>query len=453
MNDSHALKRIIKREREARKKAEQVIEEKSRELYELNQSLVKLNNSLEEKVQARTQELEKSNQELMVAKEKAMASTKAKSEFLSTMSHEIRTPLNAIVGLTNILRNHELSGKPVELVENIKYSADSLLMLVNDILDLSAIESGRITFEEVNFDLLYLCMRLKHTFKHKAEEKGLRLALTLDDDIPSNVIGDPTKLNQILANLMSNAMKFTEEGKVQLVIELVKLEEDDIVLQFKVKDTGIGIEQDKLDLIFEKFRQAESSTKRKYGGTGLGLAISKELAELQGGSLTATSEPGKGTTFMLELPLKVGEKPKHETVVTSGRKVSPSIAGLRILLAEDIELNQYLMREVMRPWNVKLVIAENGVIVLEELQKATFDILLLDMHMPEMDGIETAENIRAGKVGQENIPIIGLTADVFTDTREAMMKAGVDRFLTKPVNADELLSTLMKIAENLPSGE
>lgn len=447
MSDSDSLKRIIKREREARKQAEQVIEEKSRELYDLNQSLIKLNNSLEEKVQARTQQLEASNQELILAKEKAMASTKAKSEFLSTMSHEIRTPLNAIVGLTNILRQQAVEGKPVELVEIIKYSADSLLMLINDILDLSAIESGKITFEKVNFDLLDLCKRLKHTFKHKAEEKGLRLALTMDDDIPPNVIGDPTKLNQILTNLMSNAMKFTEEGKVQLVIELMSLNEDDMVVQFKVKDTGIGIAQDKLDLVFEKFRQAESSTKRKYGGTGLGLAISKELAELQGGSLTATSEPGVGTTFILELPLKVGEKPKQETVVSSGREVSASLEGLRVLLAEDIELNQYLMREVMRPWNVHLVIAENGLQVLEALEKETFDLLLLDMHMPEMDGIETAESIRAGKVGQNSIPIVGLTADVFTDTREAMMAAGVDRFLTKPLNADELLSALIKMAE------
>ncbi|MCH2198664.1 MAG: ATP-binding protein [Flavobacteriales bacterium] len=438
MSDLESLKNIIRRERQARKNAELIIEEKSRELFALNQELQEINDSLEIKIKERTHEL----QEAMEATE---ASSRAKSEFLSNMSHEIRTPLNAIVGLTEILRMQELPDKGAELVQNVKHSADTLMSLINDILDFSAIESGKISFEETNFDFPYICRRLKETFRHQASEKGLKFVLTIDDDIPQQLIGDPTKLNQVLINLIGNALKFTDVGKIRMDAELIEKTDDTVRIQIEVTDSGVGIPEDRVDSIFQKFEQAESSTKRKFGGTGLGLAITKELIELQGGKIWVESTYGKGSTFGFELGYKIGQGSTITDASSEVINTETDINGLRILLAEDIEMNQYLMKQIFSQWNIVPDIAENGLVVLEKMASAEYDILLLDMHMPEMDGLETATNIRAGKVKQKDIPIVGLTADVFTETRDALLKAGVTSFLTKPINIPQLYKKLKEI--------
>ncbi|WP_306642863.1 ATP-binding protein [Sanyastnella coralliicola] len=438
MSDLESLKNIIRRERQARKNAELIIEEKSRELFTLNQELQEMNDSLEVKIKERTHELEE-------AMEAAEASSRAKSEFLSNMSHEIRTPLNAIVGLTEILRMQELPDKGAELVQNVKHSADTLMSLINDILDFSAIESGKISFEEVNFDFPYICRRLKETFRHQASEKGLKFVLTIDDEIPQHLIGDPTKLNQVLINLIGNALKFTEVGKIRMDAELIEKTEDTVRIQIEVTDSGVGIPEDRVDSIFQKFEQAESSTKRKFGGTGLGLAITKELIELQDGKIWVESTYGKGSTFGFELGYKIGQGTTITDASGEVIETGTDISGLRVLLAEDIEMNQYLMKQIFSQWNLVPDIAENGLVVLEKMANAEYDVLLLDMHMPEMDGIETATHIRAGKVKQKDIHIVGLTADVFTETRDALLKAGVTSFLTKPINIPQLYEKLKEI--------
>lgn len=432
MSELDALKNIIRRERQSRKNAEQIIEEKSRELYALNQELQEINNSLEAKIQERTAELED-------AMERSEAASQAKSKFLSNMSHEIRTPLNAIVGLTDILEMEELPQKGAQLVQNIKHSADTLMSLINDILDFSTIESGKVSFEDVAFDFHYMCRRLKETYRHQAGKKGLKFVLAIDDDIPQFLMGDPTKLNQVLINLIGNAIKFTEAGKIRMDVELIERIQDTVKVQIEVSDSGIGIPEDRLTAIFKKFEQAESSTKRKFGGTGLGLAITKELIELQNGSIWVESTHGIGSTFGFHLTFKAVTNLQEEQY-DSNEEID--ISGLKVLIAEDNKMNQYVMKQVFSKWNLTPDFAWNGKEVLEIMQDASYDLLLLDMHMPEMDGIETATQIRAGKVKQKDIPIIGLTADVFIETRDALLKAGVTHFLTKPIDIPQLLSKL-----------
>ena len=276
-------------------------------------------------------------------------------------------------------------------------------------------------------------------------EKGLKFVLTIDDDIPQQLIGDPTKLNQVLINLIGNALKFTDVGKIRMDAELIEKTDDTVRIQIEVTDSGVGIPEDRVDSIFQKFEQAESSTKRKFGGTGLGLAITKELIELQGGKIWVESTYGKGSTFGFELGYKIGQGSTITDASSEVINTETDINGLRILLAEDIEMNQYLMKQIFSQWNIVPDIAENGLVVLEKMASAEYDVLLLDMHMPEMDGLETATNIRAGKVKQKDIPIVGLTADVFTETRDALLKAGVTSFLTKPINIPQLYKKLKEI--------
>lgn len=445
MAELDALKAALQRERVARKEAERIIEEKSRELYTANEELRKLNESLEDKVRERTAELEATNKDLRLAKEHAEASTRAKSEFLSNMSHEIRTPLNAVLGFTELLELENLPDQARPMLQNIRLSADTLMSLINDILDLSAIESGKVDLERTTFDLTYLCRRIKETVKLKAQEKNIRLQLSLDDELPQFVIGDPTRLNQILLNLMSNAVKFTESGKVRLDVFVAKKNNTLHSIRFEITDTGIGIPADRLDAIFDKFVQAEQSTRRKYGGSGLGLAITKQLIELQGGQLEVKSTVGEGSVFSFTIGYEVDVQ---QGQVDTDVEIHPLPDDLRVLLVEDTLLNQYLIKGVLEKVGVAPVIANNGQEALEYLKENSFDVVLLDLHMPVMDGSETARRIRDGETLQPDIPLIGLTADVFTETRESMLEAGVNDFLTKPVKMRQLIEKLRLVAEN-----
>lgn len=441
MTEAAVLEKILDRERAARREAEKIIEAKSLELYQLNTALKQLNSSLELKVAERTTELER-------AKEQAEASERAKSKFLSHMSHEIRTPLNAIVGLSEILQKQDgLSHKSVEITNNIKRSADMLMSLINDILDMSAIEAGKVILNEVVFEPKEICQNIFDTFMHSAEEKKLNLKLQIDDQVPNFLIGDPLKLSQVLVNLIGNAMKFTEAGFVKLKVTSKELKEGWSELTFEVSDSGIGIPPQRLDQIFNAFEQASRTTSTKYGGTGLGLSITRQLIQLQNGRIEVESSPGQGTTFFFHIPYQISEDERNTSSEGTSESNGTFIENLKVLLAEDMEMNQYLMQELFKLWGGNLTIVENGVEVLEALKHETYDVLLLDMQMPVMDGLETIKAIRASNEPWSKISVIGLTADVLLDSKEELLKAGVDLYMPKPVNSKKLLKALYQLSE------
>lgn len=441
----HAVKRALERERLARKQAEQIIELKSSELFTLNEELRALNGSLEQKIRERTDELELLNTELRKAMVSVQASTLAKSAFLSTVSHEIRTPLNGIIGLTAILDRKINDPELTHIVDNIKFSSDTLLSLINDVLDLSAIESGKLKAARAPFDPGYLSQRICDAFQHLAREKSVELVCIGAAELPSAVLGDAAKVNQILTNLIGNALKFTSRGSVKFTLESNPILLNSIQLLFTIEDTGIGIAPHRLADIFEEFVQAKGSTRDNYGGSGLGLSIVAKLVDLLNGTIDVQSEEGHGSRFSVSLPFEI-----HTTERTSRSSLASdhldTIKGMRVLVAEDLEINQYIVRELMRDWKVELEIANNGQEALDALSRSTFDLVLLDMHMPVLNGLETAQHIRSGAGGQANIPLVGLTADVFDDTRDALTNAGVNEMLTKPFNIQHLMETLVRFA-------
>ena len=432
-----AYKKAFERERQARKQAERITEQKSRELFELNSELKALNEDLELRIQERTSELE-------VARQRAEDNTKAKSEFLSMMSHEMRSPLNVIVGLTELLMQRELEEPEGGYVRNVRFSALQLLNLINDILDLSAIEAGKIVFEKTPFDLVYSAEQVFNTLEQRAMDKGLTWSRSIGDDIPTPLSGDPSKLNQVLINLLDNAIKFTREGRVRMeVSELVDRRTDNEVwVELKVCDTGKGISEENLDRIFSKFEQENNSIRRVHGGSGLGLAISRQLVELQGGTIACTSELGKGTTFTVHMPFDFEARVSVDEESTDWNKLN--LSGLRLLIAEDLEVNRMLLRQMLKNTGMVLFEAENGKEVLNVMKEHTVDMILMDLHMPEMDGIEATKRIRDGQLKgvDSSLPIVCLTADVFKETKEAIFTAGMNDFLTKPVEMRRLFQAL-----------
>lgn len=446
MDSAQTLKNIIKRERKARKAAEQIIEEKSLELYLANQELKNLNESLEEKIYERTREIELSREALRMAKEKAEDATKAKSEFLSNMSHEIRTPLNAILGLTELIIRDSKDSTAQEFASSMKNSASNLLHIINEILDFSKIEAGKITFERIEFDLQELFKGLNDVFAHKAVEKSLKLVFEIDQMLPKRLIGDSVKLTQILINLIGNAFKFTHNGYIRIYCKLQKKKGRKIRMMIRVEDTGIGIAKSKQHEIFETFTQANASTTRKYGGTGLGLAITRKLIELQGGKIGVESEEGVGTTFSFELDMDIGsevEKPKTAEPVFD----DSSLKELRILVVEDVAVNRFLMKQIFKRKDISPDFAENGKIAIEILAQKEYDIVLMDLHMPVMDGKQATRFIRDvnSPILNHHIPIIALTADAFQETRKEVIELGMDGFLSKPVEIDQLYNLLREM--------
>ena len=432
-----AYKKAFERERQARKQAERITEQKSRELFELNGELKALNEDLELRIQERTSELE-------VARRRAEDNTKAKSEFLSMMSHEMRSPLNVIVGLTELLMQRELEEPEGGYVRNVRFSALQLLNLINDILDLSAIEAGKIVFEKTPFDLVYSAEQVFNTLEQRAMDKGLTWSRSIGDDIPTPLSGDPSKLNQVLINLLDNAIKFTREGRVRMeVSELVDRRTDNEVwVELKVCDTGKGISEENLERIFSKFEQENNSIRRVHGGSGLGLAISRQLVELQGGTIACTSELGQGTTFTVHMPFAFEARASVDEESTDWNKLN--LSGLRLLIAEDLEVNRMLLRQMLKNTGMVLFEAENGKEVLNVMKEHTVDMILMDLHMPEMDGIEATKRIRDGQLKgvDSSLPIVCLTADVFKETKEAIFTAGMNDFLTKPVEMRRLFQAL-----------
>lgn len=389
-------------------------------------------------------EKKKAETALKEAKKIAESAAKAKAEFLSNMSHEIRTPLNAVIGLTDLLIKGDEPEMHPRYIESIKYSADNLLVIVNDILDFSKIESGKIALEHIQFSLHKVLEQVMKTMVFKANEKGLKLQLTVQKDVPDKLLGDPYRLNQVLMNLTSNALKFTRDGGIYIDASVSKLTPEHCRLKITVRDTGIGIPESKLDKVFESFTQAYTDTTRLFGGSGLGLAISRNLARLLGGDITVTSKPGKGSVFTIEIPFDRAAD-EAEAMVDQSLPESPEKADLskyRFLLVEDNLMNQFVAIQVLKRWKAKVEAAENGEIALQMLKKNHYDLVYMDLQMPVMSGYEATTRIREGEAGAHNvnIPILAMTADALHETKLRVLDTGMDDFITKPLELDDLFS-------------
>ena len=380
------------------------------------------------------------------ATQKAEESNKLKEAFLANMSHEIRTPMNAIIGFSDILSKRKLEDQEKEYVMTIKTAGENLLTIINDILDISKIEAGMMTFEEHTFSVKEIFKSLNVMLMEKAKLKNLELLFICDENVPEVLLGDNTRLTQIIINLIDNAIKFTLKGKVEAIVRILKSDKDNTVLEFSISDTGIGIPQDKLEHIFERFRQAESHTTRKYGGTGLGLSIAKQLVELQGGTLNVKSEFKVGSKFSFCIPFKNSKQTKPELTIIEKKYSMDELSKLNILLVEDNQLNVKLILSLFSEYNLKLQVAENGSIAVEKIKENYFDIVLMDMEMPIMNGYEAATYIR--KEMKNTIPIIAMTAHAMSGERERCLSLGMNDYISKPINANLLFEKMYDLTIN-----
>lgn len=364
---------------------------------------------------------------------------KAKQQFLSNMSHEIRTPMNAIIGFTKVILKTELTAKQKEYLMAIKMSGDALIVLINDILDLAKVDSGKMTFEKTPFQMAMSISAMLHLFETNVQEKNLELIKEYDHNIPKVLLGDPVRLHQIILNLVSNAVKFTREGKITVKVRLLKEDDHKVDIEFSVSDTGIGIEDDKLNCIFANFQQASSETSRLFGGTGLGLSIVKKLVEAQGGTVDVKSEINRGSTFRFTLSF---QKTKAEAeLLNEIVELDSAIKNIKVLVVEDIALNQLLMKTLLDDFGFERDIASNGKIAIEKLKTKSYDIVLMDLHMPEMNGFEATAYIR--KEMNSKIPIIALTADVTTVDLAKCKEVGMNDYVAKPVDERLLYSKIV----------
>lgn len=382
--------------------------------------------------------------------EELISAQKAKEQFLANMSHEIRTPINGIVGMVNLLSELANSAEQTNYLNAIKHSADNLKVIINDILDFSVIESGKLKFEEIGFDLGYQVQSVIDTLVIQAKEKGLDIELVSSKHKEGTVLlGDPVRLNQILINLVNNAIKFTHEGKITIKINCTEAVDNKTNVTFDIIDTGIGIPKDKVRTIFETFKQADESITRKFGGTGLGLTISRQLVELQGGKISVSSIIGVGTTFTFVIPYKIGKKEdlvyKVEKAAKTSKKKIDSLKGMRVLLVEDNDINRMYAANVIKKWHCQLDEAENGQIALEKMRKQDYDIVLMDIHMPVLDGIETSRSIRNTlKEPNKSVPIIAFTANALKGDRDKYLDVGMNNYISKPFMPDELFNIMIQ---------
>jgi signal transduction histidine kinase/CheY-like chemotaxis protein len=390
-------------------------------------------------LQDRIEKAKRLELELIHSKDVAEKAAMAKSQFLSIMSHEIRTPMNAVIGFTHLLIHQDPKPEQMEFLNFLKFSAENLLVLINDILDFNKIEAGKIEFESVDFSVKELVSNIRLALLQKANEKDLKIKLMLDQDLPNAVLGDPVRLGQILTNLISNAVKFTATGKVTITASLAKSGNDYSTIDFEVNDTGIGIMPDKQEYIFDSFSQASSDTTRKYGGSGLGLTITKRLLQLLGSDIHVESEIGKGSRFYFSLTFKNSAKHLDNVTNSDDFYSLKSLKGTKLLIAEDNQINVILAKEFMKQWDVECDVAENGEIALMLVKTNDYDMVLMDLQMPEMDGYQTTTAIRqlAG-AKYADLPIIALTASAMLDIQDQAFTVGMNDYISKPFNPNEL---------------
>lgn len=388
---------------------------------------------------------QKAEKKAQLATLKAEEAVKAKQQFLSNMSHEIRTPMNAIIGFTKVLLKTELNNKQQEYLSAIKTSGDALIVLINDILDLSKVDAGKMTFELVPFRMDLSIAAMLHLFETKILEKNLKLFVEYDEDIPKILLGDSVRLHQIILNLVSNAVKFTNKGYILVSTKITSEDNDQVTIEFGVEDTGVGISETKRESIFDNFQQASSETSRLYGGTGLGLAIVKQLVESQGGKVTVKSELNKGSRFSFALSFPKTDIQLESEIEELG--IDSEIKNISVLVAEDIPLNQLLMKTILDEFGFENDIAENGFIAIEKLKIRPYDIILMDLQMPEMTGFEATAYIR--NVMNSQIPIIALTADVTTVDLNKCKSVGMNDYIAKPVDERILYSKMISLVKGV----
>ena len=403
--------------------------------YEVTEQVLAKNALIESKINA--------EQKTLIAEE----AVRSKQQFLSNMSHEIRTPMNAIIGFTNVVLKTELNKSQKEYISAIKESGDALIILINDILDIAKVDAGMMSFEKTAFKLSKSISATLHLFEQKMLEKNIALSHNYDPAIPKLLIGDPMRLRQIILNLMSNAIKFTSKGKISINTRLLNENTESCTIEFLVTDTGIGIAQDRLEHIFKNFEQATKAISNSYGGTGLGLAIVKQLVEMQGGTIIAFSEEGKGSSFGFTMnfikanPQEIASDTEPETIRLDISTESMT-KGTKVLVVEDIILNQLLIKIILLDFGFDIEMADNGQIAVDLLQKNNYDIVLMDLQMPVMNGFETTSYIR--NVLNSKIPIIALTADVTTADVEKCISVGMNDYISKPIDEKLLLDKINK---------
>ncbi len=422
--------------------------------YMIDDSFVK-NEQLQLEVDLRKKtedELKKSLHELeraTIDKIRAEQDKIAKAEFLSTMSHEIRTPINGVIGVANLLKSENLTASQKELVNTLSFSSNHLLAVVTDILDFSKIESGNITFDNVQFNLQEICKSVIGLFEPAASEKSISLTLNGDNAAAEYLTGDSVRLCQILNNLVGNAIKFTDAGKIVVSYKIVSQSDNKQIISFSITDTGIGIANEKLHTIFDSFSQADKSITTNYGGTGLGLAITKKLIELQGGNIAVDSVVNKGTVFTFQLSFGIVNTVTYQAEKITREHSVSNLHGLRVLVAEDNKINALILHKFLLKWNASMELAVNGQEAIDKLQNHHYDLILMDLHMPIMDGREATKWIRENKTASySNIPIVALTADATSETQKQILALGFDEYVTKPFKPNNLYAVLEKFCSN-----